>query len=313
MSEMYSTPDFEAAYTYHGNNLGAVWSAEKTTFRLWAPTASHICINLYQSGDAAVHDLIKQIPMHRDVCGTWCATCEGDLNGVYYTYLVNHGAYSVECCDPYARTTGVNGERAMIIDLASTNPEGWDQDRDPNAGISVTDAVIYELHVRDLSIDKSSGIHNKGKYLGVIESDTKTPSGIPTGLDHMKSLGITHLHLLPVYDFGSVDERHLEKPQFNWGYDPVNFNVPEGSYSSDPFNGAVRVREMKQMIKGLHDHGISAVMDVVYNHVYDAKSFCFNQIVIHRYTDVIHAPCGNFLDVIFHNKCVIMLNFMTTL
>ena len=279
MSEMYSTPDFEAAYTYHGNDLGAVWSAEKTTFRLWAPTASQICINLYQSGDAKINDLLKQIPMHRDVCGTWSAACEGDLNGVYYTYLVNHGSYTVEACDPYARTTGVNGERAMIIDLSSTNPEGWEQDRDPNAGISVTDAVIYELHVRDLSIDQSSGIQHKGKYLGIIESGTKTPGGIPTGLDHMKALGITHLHLLPVYDFGSVDECNLEKPQFNWGYDPVNFNVPEGSYSSDPFNGAVRVREMKQMIKGLHDHGISAVMDVVYNHVYDAKSFCFNQIV----------------------------------
>ena len=279
MSAMYSTPDFEAAYTYHGNDLGATWSAEKTVFRLWAPTADAVTINLYRSGDALQKDLLEQLPMRRDVYGTWIAEHDGDLNGVYYTYLVTHGKKSTEACDPYARTTGVNGQRAMIIDLASTNPDGWENDKDPNAGRPITDAVIYELHVRDVSIDKSSGIKQKGKYLGVIEEGTKTSSGIPTGLDHMKALGITHLHLLPVYDYGSVDERHLEKPQFNWGYDPVNYNVPEGSYSSDPYNGAVRVREMKQMIKGLHDNGISAIMDVVYNHVYDAGSFCFNKIV----------------------------------
>ena len=187
----------------------------------------------------------------------------------------------------------------MVIDLASTNPVGWDQDQDPNAGISVTDAVIYELHVRDISVDASSGIRQKGKYLGVVEPGTKTRGGIPTGLDHMKELGITHLHLLPVYDFGSVDESHPEHNQFNWGYDPVNFNVPEGSYSSDPHNGAVRVKEMKQMIKGLHDNGISVVMDVVYNHVYEAKDFCFNKIVpdyFSRTKDGVYSNgsgCGN--------------------
>lgn len=279
MSAMYSTPDFEAAYTYHGNDLGAVWSAEKTAFRLWAPTADAVEIKLYRSGDSSENDVLTQFPMHRDVFGTWIAEHPGDLNGVYYTYLVTHGNKTVEACDPYARTTGVNGSRAMIIDLASTDPDGWDKDADPNAGRSITDAVIYELHVRDVSIDESSGITHKGKYLGVVEQGTKTPSGISTGLDHIKELGITHLHLLPVYDYGSVDERRLEKPQFNWGYDPVNYNVPEGSYSSDPYNGAVRVREVKQMIKALHDNGISVVMDVVYNHVYDAGDFCFNKIV----------------------------------
>ena len=279
MPEFYSTPDFEAAFTYHGNDLGAVWSREATRFRLWAPLADSVTVNLYKSGNPGAEDLIRQIPMAQDVSGTWLCVCAGDLNGVYYTYLVRRGEHTVEACDPYARAAGVNGCRAMVIDLASTDPEGWETDRDPNAGISVTDAVIYELHVRDVSIDKSSGIRSKGKFLGVIEPGTKTPGGVPTGLDHMKEMGITHLHLLPVYDYGSVDESHPEKPQFNWGYDPVNFNVPEGSYSSDPFNGAVRVRELKQMIKGLHDNGISTVMDVVYNHVYEAKSFCFNQIV----------------------------------
>lgn len=299
MSELYSTPDFEAAYTYHGNDLGATWTKEKTSFRLWAPTAKAVCINLYRSGEPEAKDLIVCVPMQRDVFGTWIAHQSGDLNSVYYTYTVTHEDHAVEVCDPYARTTGVNGYRAMVIDLDSTDPEDWDKDKDPNAGLAITDAVIYELHVRDLSIDASSGIEQKGKYLGVVEPGTKTPSGIPTGLDHMKALGITHLHLLPVYDFGSVDENHPEIPQFNWGYDPVNFNVPEGSYSSDPHNGAVRIREMKQMIKGLHDNGISAVMDVVYNHVYEAKDFCINKIVpdyFSRTKDGVYSNgsgCGN--------------------
>ena len=279
MSEMYSTPDFEAIFTYHGNDLGAVWSKDKTSFRLWAPTAKAVSLRLYRGGNVACHDIITEIPMTRDVCGTWFVCKIGDLNGIYYTYLVDHGTHTVEACDPYARAAGVNGNRAMVIDLDSTDPEGWDNDVDPNAGKEITDAVIYELHVRDLSIDRSSGIQHKGKYLGLIETGTKTATGIPTGLDHIKALGITHLHLLPVYDYGSVDESHPELEQFNWGYDPVNFNVPEGSYSTDPYDGAVRIREMKQMIKGLHDNGISAVMDVVYNHVYEAKTFCFNQIV----------------------------------
>ena len=248
MSEMYSTPDFEAAFTYHGNDLGAVWSKEKTAFRLWAPTAKEVSVRLYRSGDITRKDLITEIPMSRDLCGTWLISCCGDLNGVYYTYLVDHGTHTVEACDPYAWATGVNGNRAMVIDLDSTDPDGWDEDQDPNAGKEITDAVIYELHVRDLSIDKSSGIRQKGKFLGVIEPGTKTASGIPTGLDHMKALGITHLHLLPVYDYGSVDETRLDTPQFNWGYDPVNFNVPEGSYSTNPYDGAVRIREMKQKV-----------------------------------------------------------------
>lgn len=279
MPERYSTPDFEAAYTYHGDDLGAVWSKERTDFRLWSPTADAVIINLYRSGDPDASDLIKQLTMQRDVFGTWIAQCGGDLNGVYYTYLVTHGDHTDEVCDPYARTTGVNGYRAMIIDLASTNPEGWEKDGDPNADLAITDALIYELHVRDVSMDESSGIRQKGKFLGIIEPGTRTPGGNPTGLDHMKAMGITHLHLLPIYDFGSIDERHPEMNQFNWGYDPVNYNVPEGSYCSDPHNGAVRVRELKQLIKGLHDNGISVVMDVVYNHVYEAKDFCFNKIV----------------------------------
>lgn len=279
MPIIYSTEKFEAEYTYEGNDLGAVWTSEKTTFRVWAPTAESVAVNLYESGTQGTDDLIEQLPMQADVNGTWVAEKEGDLNGTYYTYVVEIGGQKSEACDPYARTTGVNGKRAMVIDLASTNPEGWDSDTDPHAGMNYNDAVIYELHVRDLSTDASSGIENVGKFLGLTETGTTTPGGVATGLDHIKNLGITHLHLLPVYDYGSVDETQLDKAQFNWGYDPVNYNVPEGSYSTDPYNGEVRVREMKQMVKTLHDNDISVVMDVVYNHVYNAGEFCFNVIV----------------------------------
>jgi len=279
MPNVYSTETFEADFTYEGDDLGAVWTAEKTSFRVWAPTATEVKLNLYKSGTASTDDLIESIPMTKSDKGTWVAEKSGDLNGTYYTYTVTTKDGTNEACDPYARTTGVNGKRAMVIDLDSTDPEGWENDTDPHAGASITDAVIYELHVRDLSVDESSGITNKGKYLGLIETGTTNSKGVATGLDHMKDLGITHLHLLPVYDYGSVDESKLDKAQFNWGYDPVNYNVPEGSYATDPYDGAVRVKEFKQMVKGLHDNGISVIMDVVYNHVYSGGDFCFNKIV----------------------------------
>ena len=299
MFNAFSSPEFESKYTYSGRDLGAVWTPDETVFKLWAPTADAVYLHLYHSGNAENQDLIEKIPMQKSENGTWVHTAKGNLNGIYYTFSVTIGDYAAEACDPYAKTTGVNGMRAMVIDMSSTDPEGWDRDKDPNAHLNFTDAVIYELHVRDLSIDPTSGIRNKGKFLGVIEEGTHTRSGIPTGLDHMKNLGITHLHLLPVYDYGSVDETRLDKPQFNWGYDPTNFNTPEGSYSTDPYNGAVRVREMKQMIKGLHDNGISVIMDVVYNHVYEAKDFCFNKLVpmyFSRITDGVvsnGSGCGN--------------------
>ena len=276
----YGSEDFEGQYTYSGNDLGATYSKEKTVLRVWAPTALDVTVLLYRQGNPAADPTpYEEHYMEKDVNGTWVVTLNGDMNGVYYTYLVQFEDDVNEACDPYARTTGVNGKRAMILDLESTNPDGWDTDKDPHYGNSITDAIIYELHVRDLSVDENSGILNKGKFLGLIETGTTNGNGIPTGLDHIKNLGITHIHLLPSYDYGSVDETKLDTPQFNWGYDPVNYNVPEGSYSTDPYNGEVRVREFKRMVKGLHDNGISIIMDVVYNHVYSAESFCFNQIV----------------------------------
>ena len=277
MYECYSSQGFEERYTYHGS-LGTFWTPEKTVFRLWAPTAQAVSLRLYRSGNPGADDLLAQQRMHPDVCGTWTAERVGNLNGVYYTYLVTVDGQTREACDPYARTTGVNGCRGMIVDLSATNPAGWDSDTDPHAGAPITDAILYELHIRDVSTHRSSHIKHKGKFLGLAETGRKTPGGSPTGLDHIKALGVTHVHLLPVFDFGFTDESRRH-PQFNWGYDPVNFNVPEGSYATDPYHGEVRVAEMKRMVKALHDSGLSVVMDVVYNHVYDAASFCFNRIV----------------------------------
>ncbi len=300
MPNIYSSAFFEEKYTYEGTDLGANWTKESTTFRVWAPTATDVKVNLYKTGDPANADRIEQLTMTADVNGTWVVTKEGDLNGVYYTYEVTVSGEVSEACDPYARTTGVNGKRAMVIDLDATDPEGWDTDKDPHYGNSITDAVIYELHVRDLSVDENSGIEHKGKFLGLVEAGTVNADGIPTGLDHIKNLGITHIHLLPSYDYGSVDESKLDTPQFNWGYDPVNYNVPEGSYATDPYNGEVRVAEFKQMVKGLHDNGISVIMDVVYNHVYSGSEFCFNKIVPQYFSRVADSGafsngsgCGN--------------------
>ena len=281
ITTVYASDRFAEKFTYNGTDLGATWGENSTFFRVWAPTAESVSVNLYESGTDGTDDLIKAVPMEKAEDGTWTATVSGDLNGVYYTYAVNRDGKTVEATDPYARTTGANGIRAMVINLDSTDPIGWDKDINPNASHNYTDAVIYELHVRDFSIDDSSGIVNKGKYLGLTELGTKTPGGNASGLDYLKELGITHLHLLPVYDYAStsVDETNLDTPQFNWGYDPQNYNVPEGSYSTDPYNGEVRVQEFKQMVKALHDSGISVIMDVVYNHVSDAGKFSMNMIV----------------------------------
>ena len=278
---IYASKRFSQEFTYTGNDLGAIWSKNQTSFKLWAPTAEKVEIALYKSGTAGTDDLIKTVSMTKESNGIWAAEVSGDLNGVYYTYLVKVNGEQIEAVDPYARTTGVNGNRGMILDLRSTDPAGWSEDVNPNPLKSYTDAVLYELHVRDFSIDETSGVSekNRGKFMAFTEKGTKTPNGTPTGLDYLSSLGITHLHLLPIYDYGSVDESKLDVPQFNWGYDPVNYNAPEGSYSTDPFNGEVRVAELKQAVKALHDSGISVVMDVVYNHVFEAGNFCFNKIV----------------------------------
>lgn len=283
---IYATQEFEDAYTYTGNDLGLTYTSSASTFKLWAPTANSVKVNVYESGTKGTDDLINSYPMVRGEKGVWSYTLPGDWNGKYYTYTVDVANAVNEVCDPYARTTGVNGNRAMILNLDSTDPTGWDADETRwknslHKNMNYTDAVIYELHVRDLTIDDSSGVNDayQGKFMGLTQTGTKTGEGYSTALDHMINLGITHLHLIPVYDYGSVDETKLDTPQYNWGYDPVNYNVPEGSYSTNPYDGSVRVKEMKQMVKTLHDNNINVVMDVVYNHVYDAGSFSFNLVV----------------------------------
>ncbi len=276
ITKAFSSEAFEQKYTYQGDDLGAVYSAEKTNFRVWAPTAEKVVINFYEAGDGDC--LIESADMTAAEKGTWTYEKTGDSHGIYYTYSVTVNGNTKEAVDPYAKAVGVNGNRGMVIDLDATDPEGFDKDIKPKFE-NMTDAVIYELHVRDLSSDASSGIENVGKFLGLTETGTTNSEGLATGLDHMKDLGVTHVHLLPSYDYATVDETNLESDQFNWGYDPKNYNVPEGSYSTDPYNGAVRVEEYKKMVQALHENGIRVIMDVVYNHTYNTEDSNFQKIV----------------------------------
>lgn len=281
MPNVYSSAEFENKYAYDGEDLGLTYSEEQSIFKVWAPTADAMKLNVYTSGTKGANDLIESYTMTKGEKGVWEYTLTGDWSGKYYTYTVTVNNKTSEVCDPYARTTGVNGNRAMIIDLDATDPEGWDTDKGPHADMDYTDAIIYELHIRDLSSDSSSGVskEHQGKFLGLTETGTTTEGGEYTALDHMIDLGITHLHILPMYDYASVDETRLDEAQFNWGYDPLNYNVPEGSYSTDPYNGETRVEELKEMVQTLHENNINVVMDVVYNHVYDAGTFGFNVLV----------------------------------
>lgn len=278
MTAAYSSEEFEARYTYTGNDLGSRWQPDHTFFRVWAPTAQAVSVLLYRSGTPGADDLICSLPMKADVNGTWTLSCEGDCSGIYYTYRVTIDGVSSQASDPYSRSTGVNGKRSMVVNLLATNPPGWENDRSPAFSGSYTDYVIYELHLRDISASASSGISAKGKYLGLAQTGSKTKSGLPTGLDHIRQLGVTHVHLLPVFDFGSVDEADPKRHPYNWGYDPVNFNVPEGSYATDPHDGSVRIREFKQLIQALHCNGLGVIMDVVYNHVYHTFEFSMNRL-----------------------------------
>ena len=272
----FSSEAFEESYTYEGNDLGQTYTDEKTILRVWAPTASEVKLNLYEAGEGDC--LIDTYPMTKDVQGTWVYELEGDQHGVYYTYSVTVDGNTEEAVDPYAKAVGVNGNRGMIVDLDSTDPDGWENDKHVTVENN-TDAIIYEIHVRDTTIDESSGVENKGKYLGLTETGTTTESGIKTALDHIVELGVTHVQIMPSYDFGSIDESKPDEPQYNWGYDPINYNVPEGSFSTDPFHGEVRIKEYKEMVQGFHKQGLGVIMDVVYNHTYDIDNNCFQKCV----------------------------------
>ncbi len=276
MNNEVGSAAFDEEWAYDGNDLGAVYTKNKTIFRVWAPLATEVSLNLYEQGDG--DNLMETIPMTMYVKGIWVCEKTGDLQGVYYTYSVRNGNDINEVVDLYARSTGVNGNRGEILDLETTNPDGFDADVRP-AFSNATDAVIYELHIRDLSSDASSGIQNTGKFLGLTERETKNSEGLSTGLDHILELGVTHVQILPSYDYATVDETKPDIAQFNWGYDPKNYNVPEGSYCTDPYHGEVRVREMKQMIQTLHQNGLRVIMDVVYNHTYNLADSWFQKTV----------------------------------
>ena len=262
---------------YKGNDLGLIYTPGQSQFRIWAPTASKTQILLYNEGTGGV--VLETIDMQKDEAGTWTAVLKGDRKGKFYVFRVQlNDKWLEEVPDPYAKVVGVNGKRGMIADLKDTDPTGWAADKSPVLK-NPTDAVIYELHVRDASIAANSGIQQKGKFLGLTEKGTTNGEGLSTGLDHLKELGVTHIHLLPFYDFYSVDESNLDKPQYNWGYDPLNYNSPEGSYATNPYDGITRIKETKELVKTFHQNGLSVVMDVVYNHTMLTEDSYFNQLV----------------------------------
>lgn len=287
--------DYSSYPVYTGTDLGLTYSTSASSFRIWSPPAVAAELLLYKDGLGG--NAVKTVPLTRDANGTWVARETGDIKGMFYTFRVNiNGAWSAEVPDPYAKAVGANGRRAMVVDLPATNPPGWDKDISPafSSTNTATDAILYELHVRDASIHVQSGIQHKGLFLGLTEEGTKNTYGQLTGLSHIKELGVTHVHLLPFFDYNSVDETKPNTGQYNWGYDPLNYNVPEGSYSSNPYDGAVRINEMKQLVAAFHRNGLRVVMDVVYNHVADAASSNFQQLVPGYYFR--HKPDGSLSD-----------------
>ena len=250
--------------SYYGSDLELVYTPEQSVFTLWAPSADRVRLNLYASGEGG--DPEEQVEMEKAGYGTWRIHIDRDLKGSFYTFQIEkNGKWLNETPGIWAKAVGINGNRAAVIDWNEMNPEGWESDRSPELKM-YSDIILYELHHRDFSIAPDSGIENKGKFLALTETGTKTPEGEATGLDHLKELGVTHIHILPSFDFATVDETRLDENRYNWGYDPKNYNVPDGSYSTDPANPVVRIREFKEMVKSLHQNGFRIVLDVVYNH-----------------------------------------------
>lgn len=271
---MNKLPDFQKTdleYAYDGE-LGAIYSDERTEFRVWSPNADAAVVKLYQSADAPSPCSIMKMKKNG---GVWSASVPGDQHGAYYTYDITVGGTTRETIDIYARAAGANGIRGMVVDLSRTNPDGWERSQ-PVKLSDYTDAVIYELHVRDFSSDESGSFKLRGKFLSFCEKAPVNDFCETIGLEYIRQLGITHIHLLPVFDFQTVDETDPEAG-FNWGYDPLNYNIPEGSYSTDPNNGALRIKQFKELIKAAHRNGLGIIMDVVYNHTYFTENSPFTK------------------------------------
>ncbi len=273
--------DFTTYPTYAGGDLGANYSPEQTTFKVWAPTSTEVDLYMFKDGGEEQEEPTDIRPMTLDkTTGVWTVTVTGDIKNTYYTYFVKNelNPDGVEVVDIYAKAAGVNGNRGMVVDLDSTDPTGWENDKHVMTD-EPTDATVWEVHIKDFSYDPESGVSeaNRGKYLAFTEFETtlNKAGDIKTCMNYLKDLGVSYVQINPMYDFGSVDEAG-DDTQFNWGYDPKNYNVPEGSYSSNPYDGNVRINEMKQMIQALHENGIGVIMDVVYNHTYASADSWFN-------------------------------------
>ena len=253
-----------------------VYTPEKTTFTFWSSVAEKMEVRLYNTYDASEFDVIT---LHEQEGDYWTATIKGDQVGKFYTVCSYQGGeWGQESPGIFAKAVSVNGQRAAIIDMQATDPEGWENDQRP-AMADPTDVVVYETHMRDFTIDATSGVANKGKFIAFTEQGTQTAEGLASGIDHLKELGITHIQILPMYDYGSIDETTLDLNKYNWGYDPVNYNVPEGGYSTNPYDPATRIREAKTMIQALHAAGIRVIMDVVYNHTYSVEGCALGRVV----------------------------------
>ena len=291
---MHDTYDALDGFYYAGDDLGLSYGAGESGFKVWAPTAAAVSVALYDNageydsaGIVADHETANLHRMEKDAgTGVWSASIPGNLEGGYYLYRVEFADGTKSwAADPYAKAVSANGQRMAIIDLARSSPPGWRPGyRPPFRAGAWQDAVIYELHIRDFSLDEKSGMKHRGKYLAFTERGTKTGDGVPTGVDHLARLGVTHVHLLPAFDFSTVNETTVDDPEstdpkFNWGYDPMHYNVPEGSYSTDPANPATRIVEFKAMVQALHDAGIRVVMDVVFNHTHVTGGWPFDALV----------------------------------
>lgn len=278
--QWFDSPEFQAQF-HCDLPLGAFCRQEGTVFRLWAPTAQSVKLHLYAEGHGC--PAFETVVMQHADKGLWVWETHRNLDGVYYDYHVTVDGVERRTADPYARACGLNGERSMVIDLRRTDPMGWKSDKAPEA---TPDQVIYELHMKDFSWDRAGGFpaKDRGRYSALCRTGTTlNGDGVhPTGLDYLKRLGVTHIQLLPVYDYGSVDEAGPDT-QYNWGYDPVNYNVPEGSYSSDPAHGEVRIRELKEAVQSLHRNGFRVIMDVVYNHTYKLESWLWRTVPWYYY------------------------------
>ena len=268
---------FEEYPIPEGKLVEMEYSPIETKFTLWAPTAEEVRVLLYDSGNEGSAYQTLSLEMGED--GIWNTSIKEDLKGKFYTFNVKvNGKWLGDTPGIMAKAVGVNGKRAAVIDLRSTDPEGWANDVRPLLK-DYADIIVYEMHHRDFSLDSVSGIRNKGKFLALTELGTTTSQGEKTGIDHLKELGVTHVHILPSYDYASVDESKPDKAQYNWGYDPQNYNVPDGSYSTDPYKPDVRIKEFKQMVQALHKAGIRVIMDMVYNHTFNTEESNFERTV----------------------------------